>query len=138
MTAPGPIHTATFGAACPIARATRTICAAGMPHSFSAHAGVRSFSSRFHQRTTPKVSRSAKAASSTVRPATNRFFPSVKSPTNSRFQSPSMSSTCAIAPASAPSVPGRTGSHSCALLATVVRRGSTTITLPRLRISGSW
>ena len=58
-------------------------------------------------------------------------LPSLKSPTNSRFHSPSVSSTCAIAPASAPSVPGFSGSHSCALAATFDSRGSTAITVPR-------
>ena len=132
---PGPIQTTVFGAALPMARATRTICAAGISVSFSAQAGVRSLSSRFHHLTRPKVSFSAKAASSTVWPATNRFLPSLKSPTNSRFHSPSVSSTWAIAPASAPSVPGLTGSHSCDFAAALDSRGSTVITVPRATIS---
>ena len=118
-----------------MARATRTICAAGMAVSFSAQAGVLSLSSRFHHFTRPKVSFSSNAASSTVLPATNRFLPSLKSPTNSRFHRPSVRITCAMAPASAPSVPGCSGSHSCALAATLESRGSTAITVPRFTIS---
>ena len=61
--------------------------------------------------------------------------PSLKSPTNSRFHRPSVSSTCAIAPASAPSVPGLIGSHSCDFAAELDSRGSTVITVPRATIS---
>ena len=116
IAAPGPIHTAVLGAALAMARATRTICSAGMPHSLAAKAGVRSFSSRFHHLTTPDVSFSTKASSATVLPATKRFLPSLKSPTNSRFHVPSVRITWAMAPA-------------------LDKRGSTEITVPRATIS---
>ena len=52
MAAPGPIQTAVLGAALPMARETRTICAERSV-SFSAQAGVRSLSSRLHHFTRP-------------------------------------------------------------------------------------
>jgi len=135
MAAPGPIHTAVLEPPLPMARATRRICAAGISASFSAQAGVRSFSSMFHHFTTPLVSFSVKLASSTGLPATKRFVPSLKSPTNSRLHRPSVSSTWAMAPARAPSVPGLMGSHSWPLAAVLLSRGSTVMTVPRLTIS---
>ena len=133
MPTPGPIQTAQAVPALPMARATRMICSAGIRVFLAAQAGVLSLSSRFQYLTMPWVCFSTNAASSTVAPVLKRFLPSLKSPTNSLLQNPSVNSTWPKAAARAPSSPGLMGSHSLALATEALMRGSTAINVPRSR-----
>ena len=119
---------AMAGRVVPNSRAVATMSRSSSVVTCAAQAGVRSLSSTFHQSIRPCTHFSPKAAGSIAWPALNWFLPSLKSPTKAWSHQPWTRISCAIAKASAPSVPGLSSSARSAAAAVGLVRTSTMVT----------